>query len=358
MADDVKIDDNPGPQPKVRVSQTSDVKGVGIDIGTANLVVARFAGSDVETRLMRDAFLDLELTPELEQTLRIRKEQEFIQRGDTVYLLGQSAFNFANIVGKEVKRPLAKGTINPGEKAAAEVLAIMLKDMLGEPKQENEKCFFSVPAPSVDIDNDTIYHAGVFREVLRDLGYDAEPINEAMAIIYSECASDDFSGLAISFGAGMTNVCLSYEGMEGLAFSMAQGGDWIDASVARNIGSTASRIAIMKERNLNLKDYKEGDEKDEDARRALTFYFESHIQYVLRNIAMQFKMKARSFELPDPIPMVVSGGLSLANGFMDWLNDQWDKKHRKDFPIQISEIRLAEDPMTAVARGALTYASA
>jgi hypothetical protein len=48
----------------------------------------------------------------------------------------------------------------------------------------------------------------------------------------------------------------------------------------------------------------------------------------------------------------VSGGTSLAGGFLDKFKERFEL-HRAKFPIQISEIRSAIDPMTAVATGLL-----
>ena len=54
-----------------------------------------------------------------------------------------------------------------------------------------------------------------------------------------------------------------------------------------------------------------------------------------------------------PIPLVLSGGTAMPEGFRDRfetiLNGQ-------DFPLPISEIRMATDPLHTAARGALVAA--
>ena len=52
---------------------------------------------------------------------------------------------------------------------------------------------------------------------------------------------------------------------------------------------------------------------------------------------------------------MVSGGTSLAGGFLDFFKAVFEKK-RKRFPIEISEIRHAKDPLNAVAHGMLIQA--
>jgi len=65
---------------------------------------------------------------------------------------------------------------------------------------------------------------------------------------------------------------------------------------------------------------------------------------------------ATQFALSKPIPIVVSGGTSKAGGFMDLFNEVFETK-RKRFPIEISEVRHASEPLNAVAMGMLVLAT-
>lgn len=170
--------------------------GVGLDMGTMNIVAARRASDGVETTRMRDVFLDLPANAK--KMLKFSKTS-FVDRGDEVLLLGDAALETANIFGREPRRPLASGLVSSSEMDSLDVLGLLVKHCLGEPKVPNEVCFFSVPADPVDQpDRDIIYHKGVLERIVTECGYDARPANEAMAIIFSECAEDQFSGLALS----------------------------------------------------------------------------------------------------------------------------------------------------------------
>ena len=72
--------------------------------------------------------------------------------------------------------------------------------------------------------------------------------------------------------------------------------------------------------------------------------------YAIDNIAKQFNLIKNQFALPKPIPIVVSGGTSLAGGFMGIFEEVFNKK-KKRFPIEITEVRHASDPFNAVAHG-------
>jgi len=320
--------------------------GVGLDIGTMNLVAARRTTEGVETTRMRDVFLDLD--PDAKKMLKLSKVN-FIEREDAIIIVGDAALDTANVFGREARRPLSQGLISAGELEALDVLGILVKNVLGEPREEDEVCYFSVPAAPVDADRDVVYHRGVFTRIVEECGYDAYPGNEAMAIIYNETADEQFSGLAISFGAGMCNIALAINGLEGMSFSVARGGDWIDAGAAKAVGSTQARMCSLKEKGLNLL-HPEGREQE-----ALALYYRELITYCIKHIREQFNLIRDKFAVPRPIPLVISGGTAMAEGFEEFFGKVFEKK-RKRFPFEISEIRMASDPLNAPSRGLLVQA--
>lgn len=322
--------------------------GVGLDIGTMNLVGARRkSGETVETSRMRDAFLDLDAGAK--KMLKL-SGVNFIDNGeDGIVVVGDAAMEMANVFGREVRRPLSQGLISAGEMDALEVLGVLVKNVLGDPKVKNEVCYFSVPASPVDEDRDVVYHRGVFERIVEECGYEAYAGNEAMAIVYAETAKEGFSGLGISFGSGMCNLALAVSGVEGLTFSVARGGDWIDGGAAKATGSTNSRICAIKEKGIDLLDPKSREEE------ALCLYYKSLIEYCIDQTAREFDKIKDRFALPNAIPIVVSGGTSLAGNFLEFFQKTFEKK-RKRFPIEVSEIRHASDPLNAVARGLLIQA--
>jgi hypothetical protein len=325
------------------------VYGVGLDMGTMNIVSARREPEGVVTDRIRDAFLDL--PSEHRKMLRLTGVN-YIEKGDDLIIVGDDAYALANMTSKEVRRPLQSGLIAAGEIDALEILGVLVKHLLGAPRVENEVCYFSIPAAPVDDpDRDVVYHRGILERIVKECGYKAYPSNEALAIIYSECGNqkDKFSGIAFSFGSGMTNVALAINTVEGLSFSVARGGDWIDSGAARSTGSTQARMCTLKEKGLNLLAPKSRDEE------ALCMYYKHLIEYALDNVAKEFAKIRDKFALPAPIPIVVSGGTSKAGGFLEFFTQVFEEK-RKRFPIEVSEIRAAKQPLEAVARGLLVQA--
>lgn len=327
----------------------SDYKlGVGLDIGTMNIVSARQNGARaVEFQRIRDAFLDLE--PEAKRSLKMSKV-DYIEKEGALIVIGDSALTMANLFKREARRPLSRGVISAGELDAQEVLSLLTGHVLGQPQKPKEHCFYSVPASPIDDQSqDVLYHQEVFRKILDEHGYTPNPMNEAMAIIFSQCANENFSGLAVSFGSGMCNIALAYQATKAMEFSIARGGDWIDQHAAKAVGKTASSMCAIKERGIDLT-RPEGREQE-----AVALYIRAVIDYCLQNIAAQFKKVKSDVDLPEAIPFVISGGTTKAGNFLEIFQQEFEKI-RKSFPIKISTVRPATDPLTAVAEGLLVLA--
>ena len=88
---------------------------------------------------------------------------------------------------------------------------------------------------------------------------------------------------------------------------------------------------------------------------AIAFYYQALIDSVLDQVAARFKSIEGQFSLSKPIPLIVSGGTSKAGGFMEFFTTVFEKR-RKKFPIEVSEIRQAKEPLNAVAYGLLVQA--
>jgi actin-like ATPase involved in cell morphogenesis len=330
----------------------------GLDIGTCYLVSAtkdlKNESAPVEVKSIRDAFLDVEADQSIMNMLKM-SSVSYVHEKDSVYIVGEPALSVANLLKREARRPLSQGVISSGEHDAEKMLLILLKNILSDPKVENESVFFSVPAKSIDKDMDVIYHEAMFKKIIESFGYKATSMNEAAAIVYSNCSAEGFTALASSFGAGMVNTSLVFQTMVGMAFSVSRSGDWVDQSAAKAIGSTATRLMSIKEKGVNLLDPSEGDPKQLREREAIVVYYKNLIHYVIDSIKREFKKDNSNIELPDEIPWIISGGTSKAKNFIEFFKQEFEKE-RENFPINISDIRMANDPLGDVAKGLLIAA--
>lgn len=327
----------------------------GLDIGTCFLVTAsRDDNQEIQVKSLRDAFLDLDNDPQVKNLLRMSKVN-FIESDDKLHIIGDQALVMANMFKREARRPLSQGVISSGEFEAERVLMVLLKNLVGKAKTEGETCFYSVPGNPIDKDMDVIYHQAMFSKLIGSLGYTPKALNEAAAISYSNAAKEQFSSMSISFGAGMVNICLMYQTVIGMAFSLSRGGDWIDSQAAKATGTTASRIQSIKEKGIDLMSPDSGDQKNKREREAITIYYKSLAMYALDMIKEEFMKRQSSIELPSAIPIILSGGTAKAKNFKEFFETAFNTVKDK-FPIPISEIRMASDPLNAVAQGLLIAA--
>jgi len=161
-----------------------------------------------------------------------------------------------------------------------------------------------------------------------------------MSVIYSELADNNFTGLGISFGAGMTNVCLSYYAVPVMKFSVARGGDWVDEQAARATGTPVDKVTSIKEDDFEL-DFTTDVGGVEGA---LSIYYENLLDYVIENIVKE--VDEEDVEEGLDVPVVVTGGTSSPSGFEALFKDHLDEAN-----ISVLDQRRHARERTAVQRG-------
>jgi len=318
----------------------------GLDVGTMNILSARQDGNDTVFVQQRNSFVEIEYSDMAEQMLS-RSEVLHIRKDDKVYVVGDDALNFANIFNKETRRPMQHGILSSDEKSAIPMIKLIIEQVVGEPDRPNEKLYFSTPADPIDSDLSTLYHQKTIESFLSDMGYDAEPINEGMSVIYSELADENFTGLGVSFGAGMTNVCLAYYAVPVMKFSVARGGDWVDQQAAQATGTPVDKVTSIKEEDFEL-DFTTDVGGVEGA---LSIYYENLLDYVIERVVEE--VDEEDVEEGLDVPVVVTGGTAMPPGFLDLFRDHLEDA---DIPFSISGVDIAQEPLYSVGRGALVAA--
>ena len=328
----------------------------GLDCGTSYYIAA----TEDAIKKQRNVFLTVD--GDANQVKRMLKRQKipFVEKAGKVHIVGQHAFNYAQIFSTtELKRPMSQGLLNPKERDALPVLNAIIGELLGKAKKD-ETCVYCVPAKPIDQTREVSYHEDVLKQIIEQYGYDVKVIEESVALAYEGLVDNELTGIAISMGAGMCNICVMYQGMSSLSFSVARGGDWIDENVANDCGVTKAKVISIKENSQNLDltkssindIYQEGSD-EYNIINAIRSYYVALINYLMTNLAHQFNNAESVPNFPNPIPIVFGGGTSLVKGFLQVVGEQFNQE---EFPIQISDIKLVEDAHTAVARGCLSEA--
>jgi actin-like ATPase involved in cell morphogenesis len=318
----------------------------GLDVGTMNIISSRPDEDGTTFVQQRNSFVEIEYSDMAEQMLS-RSEVLHIRKDDKVYVVGDDALNFANIFNKETRRPMEQGILSSEEASAIPMIKLITEQVVGSPEAPGEKIFFSSPADPIDSDLSTLYHQKTLESMLSDTGFDPEPINEGMAVIYSELSDNNFTGLGVSFGAGMTNICLAYYAVPVMKFSIARGGDWVDRQAAQATGTPVDKVTSIKEDDFAL-DFTTDVGGVEGA---LSIYYENLLDYVIEMISQE--VDEEDVEEGLDVPVVVTGGTSSPDGF-----EELFAQHLEDvnIPFSISDVHSVDDPLYSVARGALVAA--
>ncbi|MFO0275692.1 MAG: hypothetical protein ACK533_00290 [Planctomycetota bacterium] len=329
-------------------ADTTVALGKGLDVGTANLAAAvQNSEGGITVSVERNAFLDIP-SDVYSKNMLTKLKVPYVVHNNKLVVIGEAAFELANVFGRETRRPMQDGLISPNEQDALPMMKMIIQKLLGEPRVQGENCYFCVPAPSLDVDNNVVYHQGLFDSLIGKLGYKAHAINEAHAVIFAELAEQDFTGIGLSFGGGMANACIAYKSIPCLSFSVARGGDWIDKNVAHVLGCPRSKATHIKERGIDIRDPKTREEE------AVSIYYRSLISYVLQNIKQRFESGQNMPSFNQPIDIACAGGTSLIGGFIEVFRDEFAKI---DVPIPVGRIFRSEEALTAVAKGCLVAAA-
>ncbi|MFB6113968.1 MAG: hypothetical protein ABEJ58_07695 [Halodesulfurarchaeum sp.] len=318
----------------------------GLDVGTMNILSARQEGEETVFVQQRNSFVELDYSDMAEQMLS-RSEVLHIKKDDKVFVVGDDALNFATIFNQETRRPMQHGILSKNEQSAIPMIKLIIEQVVGEPAFEGERLFFSTPADPIDSELTTLYHQKTLESILADMGYDPEPVNEGMAVIYAELADRDFTGLGISFGAGMTNVCLAYYAVPVMRFSIARGGDWVDEQASQATGTPVDKVTSTKEDDFAL-DFQTDVGGVEGA---LSIYYDNLLDYVIENIVRE--TDEEDVEEGLDVPVVVTGGTARPPGFTDLFEERLEDAN---LPFSVRSVSRAGEPMYSVARGALVAA--
>ena len=324
-------------------AETDQSQPIGLDIGTSRIVAARSNRKKYTYEAQLNAFITLPYS-KLTENLLLQENVFYEVQGDEFVVAGNDAQKFAQIFHVETRRPMLKGVLNPDEPHSLAVVRRIITKLIGRAKTEGQKICFSVPAPASDGDRSIAYHEASSRQILTELGYEAKSINEGLAVVFGELESTNYTGIGVSCGSGLCNVCMAVLSLPVISFSMSKAGDFIDAHAALATGERATRLRVQKENAFELN----GMTSDR-IQNALTVYYDDMISDLAESLRENFSSNGRLPKLDQRIPLVLSGGTAMPHGFLE----RFEKALRtRELPFQLSDIRLSSDPLYSTARGA------
>jgi len=328
-------------------TETTKSTAVGLDIGTSRIVAARRPEQEYQYDIQLNAFVDVPYSKMTENVLLGERIPHSVQ-ANRIVVYGNESERFADLLDTEVRRPMTRGLLNADEPDNLKLIRQITAAMAGKPARKGETLCFTVPAAPLGAEENLTYHEATLRQILTEQGFEVKSINEGLAVVYAELESSNYTGIGISCGGGLCNVCLAYLSVPILSFSVPKAGDFIDASAATVTGERANRIRIFKEDSFYL-----NGQFAEKIPQVLSVYYDDVIQTLVNALRDAFKRARTMPKFSRPAPLVLSGGTAMPKGFRDRFESILNAG---DFPVQVSEIRMASNALTATAKGALVAA--
>ncbi len=318
--------------------ESGESGALGLDVGTSRIVLA--GGPNGHKALSQlNAFVEIPFSKMTEDNLK-KNNVLFRRSGKVIYVYGNDAEKFATAFTP--RRPMQYGVLNPQEPMGQELIESIIRSIV-PPARRSELICFSVPGKGLGADANLVYHEGVLKNILQSMGYEAKAINEGLAVVFAELQQENFTGIGISCGGGMCNVCVSFLSVPMLTFSIPMGGDYIDSSVAAVVDESVTQVRLAKEQALDL-----SRAPRDKVTGALHIYYEEVLNNLVDKLREELESARNLPKMDRPIPIVLSGGTARPRGFREKFEGILKAS---EFPIQIQEVRTASDPLTATARG-------
>src|SRR5579885_42917 len=328
-------------------TETDYVQPLGLDVGTSRIVVARNADKKYQYDTELNAFLTIPYSKLAESLLQREKVFHEVQ-GSEILVAGNDAQKFAEVFHVETRRPMKNGVLNPQEPHSFNVLRLIITKLIGRASAPGQKVFFSVPAAGQDGEGGLAFHDASIRQLLVDLGYAATAIAEGLDDVFGELGNCNYTGIGISCGSGLCNVCLAVLSVPVISFSVPKAGDYIDNKAAEVTGELATRLRIHKEQAFYLNGL--GGDRVQNA---LTVYYQEMITNLVETLRSHIAAAQRLPKLDQAIPLVLAGGTAMPKGFLDHFGKVLNTSN---FPVKLSDVRMSADALNATARGALMAA--
>jgi hypothetical protein len=318
---------------------------IGLDVGTSRIVLARRVDGEIQFRSQSNAFVRIHASP-LTASVLTKEGIPHTMDGGDVIVYGNEAEKFANIFHVETRRPMLRGALNPNEPDGPAVIREIISILAGSKAgPHGQKLCAGMPGPALGPGEDLTFHEAVVRQTIADFGFEVSTINEGLAVVYSDLAESNYTGIGVSCGGGMCNVCLAYLSVPVVCFSVPQAGDFVDASAAAASGEVATRVRMFKERDFHF-----NGAGGDRIQRAVTIYYDEVIRALIDGMTRAFSDIRALPKLDRPVPLVLSGGSSMPKGF----RERFEKALKQSaFPLSVASVSLAADPLHSTAKGAL-----
>jgi hypothetical protein len=329
---------------------------IALDIGTRHFRSLRRDEGRLIGRRNLAEYVALPDTPGHRRLLE-RTASSFARCDDSLLVVGQAALELAETLQLPSIPLMTTGRIPSHDPLARQVIASLIDCLIPRTDADGRRCWMTVPG-GLD-DPETAGERMFFSQLVRLRGFEPHIVSSAHSVILAELGSNGFTGIGLDFGAGASRASLAHRGCELARTHLARGGQWIDQQLAESEDSLL--WDAQGNRYLDLAGITRWKESRlvsvkcpiSDREQRLALLYEKLIGEVLTDFRAAVKQLPSARALPQPMPIVCTGGVTQVTGFAALLEELLQDIM---FPLVISDIRCASEAEYTVARGSLITA--
>ena len=331
---------------------------IGLDVGSSQVRSLRVRGDQLVGRSGRTLFAVLPDASEYRALLEAGHIPFAICDG-ALALIGDNAAAYSSLFHVRPQELLPQGHLPTNNPVARQCLAALVEALLGEPDQPGEICCVTLPGGEMFQSLATSNELEFFTRLIRLRGFTPQVLPASMAAVLAQLVSRSFTGIGLSFGAAASELVLAHRGIEVALSSSPRGGGWLDELIAERFN-----YLLCDSTGESFLDLVQAAEYRQNFNSTLASPFDDGSQFVteihrdlayglIRSAAVEFSKQPRTLDVPQPLSVIVVGGVARIQGFRELLHEVFESAR---FPLTINDIQFATDSDFTVARGCLINA--
>jgi hypothetical protein len=331
---------------------------VALDLGAWSIRSLRRQGDALVARRQGSAWLSLPDT----RAERARLDDAAIPYAacqGSLVLMGDAARGWSHTRRTPVTDLLPGGMIPPRDPVPRQIVQSLVEAVVPPATYDRETCAFIQPAQAIHAGDERAEGVDFFRRLLRVRGYETLAVSAGMALAHAELVREEFTGLALVWGAAGCEVCVARHGVPLVDSTVPRGGRWLDDRIAQAcemvhhdptgwVGYDLDQAARLRESATGalVAPSIRAEEWIQQFTREL-------VQQTVAEIARVLERTTGLLEIRQPLAVICGGGLCETPGFLPLLADRF---LQTTWPIRLRTPRKAKHTPFAIARGALIVA--
>ncbi|HEY3965584.1 MAG TPA: hypothetical protein VGM05_13590 [Planctomycetaceae bacterium] len=255
---------------------------------------------------------------------------------------------------------LPGGDLPAADPVTRQVIAALVDGLLPRSLNRGEVCCFAQPGHDDSLSADEAFggqRLEFFTQLIQLRGYTALPINPATALVLAELATEGLTGIGLALGSSGCDLAVVHRGNQIACVRLAAGGGWMDEQLARRQhiirrDSDGNNVLDLHHARIQKEGVSLGDLSNAVSQ-AVSDLYQDVIAELVDGLAGLLASDPRISLLPQPLPMVCSGGPAYITGFGEALQTALACC---DPALDLGRLQLVSEPDYAIARGCLIRA--